>query len=168
MVDNPLKEKKGSRREAFKILGGLLASGAGAVTIVHYMVRRDPAADETVSLGPVTEFPTGEFQKRIVTITEHGTWQTGPVEKIIWLKRNPDDSFLVLSGTCPHMNCTINLQANQTFECPCHHSSYTSEGQVVLGPAPRPLDTLDYRVSDGILSVQYRNFRKGIPDKIPS
>ena len=44
MVENPMNEKKGSRREAFKILGGLLASGAGAVTIVHYLVRHDPGA----------------------------------------------------------------------------------------------------------------------------
>ena len=33
-------------------------------------------------------------------------------------------------------------------------------------PAPRPLDTLEYRVSgEGMLSVQFQNFRKGLTTK---
>ena len=108
----------------------------------------------------------GEFQKRLVTVTEHGTWLTGPVEKTLWIRRNPDDTFLVFSGTCPHMNCTVNLTAAKTFECPCHMSSFDAEGKVTSMPAPRPLDTLEYRVStEGELSVQYQNFRKALTTK---
>ncbi len=160
------KIQKKNRREAFKVLGGLLVCGGGAVGIVHYMVRRQPSADETVRLGPLTGFPVGEFQKRTVTVTEHGTWLEGPVEKTIWLRRNPDDTFLVFSGTCPHMNCDVNLLDDKTFECPCHHSHFDSDGKVLSMPAPRPLDTLEYRVSgEGIVSVQYQNFKKGLPAK---
>jgi Rieske Fe-S protein len=158
--------QKKNRREAFKVLGGLIVSGGGAFGIVHSMVRREPSADETVKVGPLSEFPVGEFQKRMVTVTEHGTWLEGPVEKTVWLRRNPDDSFLVFSGTCPHMNCTVNLLPDKTFECPCHHSHFDSEGKVTSLPAPRPLDTLEYRVSaDGVVSVQFQNFKKEIPTK---
>ena len=157
---------KNNRREAFKILGGLLASGGGAIGIVHYLVRREASADETVKLGAIAEFPVGEFQKRTVTVTEHGTWLSQPVEKTLWIRRNADDTFLVFSGTCPHMNCTVNLTATKTFECPCHHSAFDAEGNVTSAPAPRPLDTLEYRVSgDGALSVQFQNFRKGLTTK---
>jgi Rieske Fe-S protein len=129
------------------------------------MVRHDPIADESVSLGPLAEFPIGEFQKRTVTVTEEGTWQTAPVEKTLWIRRNADDTLLVFTATCPHMNCTVDLQPDKTFACPCHHSSFSAEGQVLLGPAPRPLDTLDYRVSGEEVTVQYQNFRKGIAEK---
>ena len=165
-----VQEKK-NRREAFKILGGLLVCGGGAFGIVHYMVRREASADEMVRLGPIAEFPIGEFQKRIVTVTEHGTWLTGPVEKTVWVRRNPEDSFTVFTGTCPHQNCTVNLLPDKTFECPCHHSTFNSEGAVTGPPAPRALDTLEYRVSgDGMLSAQFQNFRKELPTKelVPS
>lgn len=158
--------QKKNRREAFKVLGGLAVCGGGAFGIVHYAVRREPSADETVKVGPMSEFPVGEFQKRTVTVTEHGTWLEGPVEKTVWLRRNPDDSFLVFSGTCPHMNCTVNYLEDKTFECPCHHSHFDSEGKVTSMPAPRPLDTLEYRVAgDGTVSVQFQNFKKEIATK---
>ena len=155
-----------NRRELFKTLGGLVVCGGGAVGIVHYLVRREASADETVRLGAVTTFPVGQFQKRTVTVTEHGTWLSGPVEKTLWIRRNPDDTFLVFSGTCPHMNCTVNLTPEGTFECPCHHSTFDAEGAVTAMPAPRPLDTLEYRVSgEGVLSAQFQNFRKALARK---
>lgn len=157
---------KKNRREAFKVLGGLIVCGGGAIGIVHSLARREASADETVKIGPVAEFPLGEFQKRMVSVTEHGTWLTGPVEKTLWIRRNPDDTFVVFSGTCPHMNCVVNLTAAKTFQCPCHNSAFDAEGKVTSMPAPRPLDTLEYRVSaDGQLSVQYQNFRKGLTTK---
>lgn len=164
------KEKK-SRREAFKILGGLVVSGTGAFGIVHYMVRREASADEMVKLGPLSGFPVGQFQKRVVTVTEHGTWLSGPVEKTLWVRRNADETFLVFSGTCPHRNCTVNLLPDSTFECPCHNSHFDSQGLVTSPPAPRPLDTLEYRISgDGVVSVQFQNFKKGLATKelVPS
>jgi menaquinol-cytochrome c reductase iron-sulfur subunit len=67
------------------------------------------------------------------------------------------------------MNCTINEAPGQTFACPCHQSGFDSEGRVTAGPSPRPLDTLEYRVSssdaDGQLSVQFQNYKKGLPNK---
>ena len=158
--------KNKSRREAFKILGGLLVCGGASFGIVHYAVRREASADETVRLGPISDFPLGEFQKRSVTVTEHGTWLSGPVEKTLWLRRNPDDTFLVFTGTCPHMNCIVNLMPDRTFACPCHMSAFDAEGKVTAGPSPRPLDTLEYRISgDGQLSVQFQNYKKGLPAK---
>ena len=155
-----------NRRDAVKVLGGLIICGGASVGIVHYAVRREASADETVRLGPVSEYPVGQFQKRTVTVTEHGTWLTGPVEKTLWIRRNSDETFLVFSGTCPHMNCTVNDAPGQTFACPCHQSAFDTEGRVTAGPAPRPLDTLEYRVSgDGLLSVQFQNFKKGLPNK---
>jgi len=158
--------KPKNRREAFKILGGLLVCGGASLGIVHYAVRDEASADETVKLGPISEFPTGEFQKRLVTVTEHGTWFSGPVEKTLWIRRNADETFLVFTGTCPHMNCIVNEAPGQTFACPCHQSSFNSEGAVTAGPSPRPLDTLEYRLSaDGVLSVQFQNYKKGLAKK---
>ena len=46
-----------------------MAYGGGAVGIVHYMVRREPSADETVVVGPLFEFSIQfqNFRKEIPT-----------------------------------------------------------------------------------------------------
>ena len=161
-----VKSMDRNRREALRILGGLLVCGGGAIGIVHSAVRREPAADEHISLGSLSALPVGQFQKRTVTVTEYGTWFQWRAEKTVWIRRNADDSCLVFTGTCPHRNCIVDLDGS-TFHCPCHHSRFDWEGRLLSPPALRSLDTLEYRVlTDGIVSVQFQNFKKRISTKV--
>jgi cytochrome b6-f complex iron-sulfur subunit len=70
---------------------------------------------------------------------------------------------LALWQKCPHLGCTVpwrsdfEYQARKGwFRCPCHGSTYTREGGVIVfGPAPRPLDVFPLKVQDdGSLIVQ--------------
>jgi len=64
--------------------------------------------------------------------------------------------LLALWRKCPHLGCTVPWRADFTFlgrtgwfRCPCHGSTYTKEGGIlVAGPAPRPLDLFDLEVQD--------------------
>lgn len=45
-----------------------------------------------------------------------------------------------LSPVCPHMGCDVAWNAAEaSWDCPCHGSRFTSTGQVLNGPAVRPL-----------------------------
>lgn len=45
-----------------------------------------------------------------------------------------------VSRTCTHLGCKINHRETAGFlECPCHQSRFTPEGEVIQGPAKRPL-----------------------------
>lgn len=46
--------------------------------------------------------------------------------------------FIALSPICSHAGCEVRVMPN-SFECPCHGSVYSIEGEVENGPAPRPL-----------------------------
>lgn len=58
--------------------------------------------------------------------------------------RSEDDEVLAVSAKCTHMGCTIDWNATaKTWDCPCHGSRFTLEGEIVEGPAARPLPKVD-------------------------
>jgi len=53
------------------------------------------------------------------------------------------------SAICTHKGCTVAPKGNQLV-CPCHGSVYDlSTGEVLAGPAPAPLATVDVKVKGG-------------------
>jgi nitrite reductase/ring-hydroxylating ferredoxin subunit len=51
---------------------------------------------------------------------------------------NETDGFYAISSVCTHLGCNVK-RGGPGFACPCHGSQYDENGQVVRGPAPKPL-----------------------------
>ncbi len=49
--------------------------------------------------------------------------------------------FYALAAICTHLGCTPRLEGKQ-FVCPCHGSRFAFNGEVLSGPARRPLDRI--------------------------
>jgi Rieske Fe-S protein len=63
--------------------------------------------------------------------------------------------FKAFSAVCTHMGCIVNQISNGTIDCPCHGSQYSiTTGDVVSGPAPRPLPAKQIKVTGDSIFLQ--------------
>lgn len=60
--------------------------------------------------------------------------------------KDPEGALHAVSAVCSHMGCIVSWNAGETsWDCPCHGSRFSCDGQVLQGPAVQPLEprTLD-------------------------
>jgi len=58
--------------------------------------------------------------------------------------RKSSSKFIALNIVCTHKKCKVDYDGS-SFECPCHGSTYDSNGKVTGGPAPKSLKS--YKVT---------------------
>jgi Rieske Fe-S protein len=60
--------------------------------------------------------------------------------------RNEKGKLITLSPVCTHLGCRVHWNGtDHTWECPCHGSRFQPTGEVIAGPAERPLEQLDLK-----------------------
>ncbi|KHF37646.1 Cytochrome b6-f complex iron-sulfur subunit [Paenibacillus sp. P1XP2] len=61
--------------------------------------------------------------------------------------RDDEGNLYIVDTTCSHMGCEVEWNdGERSWDCPCHGSRYTYEGEVIEGPATKPLDKLEKRI----------------------
>jgi menaquinol-cytochrome c reductase iron-sulfur subunit len=75
--------------------------------------------------------------------------------------------FTIFSPICPHLGCRYSwVDAQNKFICPCHGSEFTDVGAHVAGPAPRGLDPLPLRNTNGKAELTWIEYKQNTPDHI--
>ena len=136
----PEKEKKSTiSRRNFCVAAGLaacgMATGGAGVVFVDFLKPRALFEPPTAfSVGPPDAIAVGS----VVTNVEHRAYVIRVAE-----------GFRALSAVCTHLGCITRFQPDRNIiACPCHGSQFTLGGDVLHGPAPRPLRWLQMSLSE--------------------
>lgn len=161
------------RRNLLKVV---LASGAAALCasalappIAYVVAKRSGTGGERwVKTVRLDQLPEGQPRKVKIVTDVRDAWKLEKAAELgaVWLVRT-GEKVRALSVVCPHLGCSIGAdEEGNGFNCPCHDSSFTTEGKRENGPSPRDMDALETRITDGVVEVDFRRFRQGTPDRI--
>lgn len=127
------QETEQSRRDFFLRIG----VGACAVAAVGSAITTLDYLKPKVLFEPSTSFVAGsplDFTEGVVRFNK---------EKKAYVIGAAGGVY-ALSAVCTHLGCITRFRSDErVIACPCHGSRFDLEGNVVHGPAPRPLPWLD-------------------------
>ncbi len=98
-----------------------------------------------VDIGPVTAVPVGRA----------GSFQDPASGDPAYVVQPKTGDLKAFSAVCTHNGCTVDFSpSDQQFVCPCHGAAFdAATGQVLQGPARRPLPSIPLTVSGGQIYV---------------
>ncbi|SNB44802.1 ubiquinol-cytochrome c reductase iron-sulfur subunit [Geobacter sp. DSM 9736] len=109
-------------RSRRNFLGTLIAFIAGLFLLHRYLTPRMPLRQRRLVLPKAEVPPEGALvyrQARMAVIRS-------------------GESLHALELVCTHLGCTVSVTPGELV-CPCHGSRFDREGNVIRGPADRPL-----------------------------
>lgn len=115
-----------------------LIAGAAAMAGLGRFLKTKPSPKKVVLSAAVSAVPNEGalvFKDERVAIARNGA------------------GFYALSLVCTHLGCTVSVTAEGLF-CPCHGSRFDVEGNVMKGPATRPLKMLVVEIKGDSLYVR--------------
>lgn len=124
------------------------AVGALATTACASVAATRVAASDGALRLPLRAYPALLTPGGAIRVQPEGA----PTQ--VYILANAGDEYVALSPICTHQGCTVDLQG-ELLVCPCHGSTYDRSGQVLRGPAERPLARHPVQVTDdGVLVIQ--------------
>ena len=125
----PPLQKPIKRRDFIWTAWGAFAAflGASAGAMGKFMLPNVLYEESQVfKAGKPEDFPLGVSTK---LTKDHRVWVV-----------KTDHTLYAFWARCTHLGCTPNwFDAEKRFKCPCHGSNFNIEGDVIAGPAPKPL-----------------------------
>jgi menaquinol-cytochrome c reductase iron-sulfur subunit len=155
-------------KTAIGILGGIITlffAGPMVATLIGPMYRRQQTS--FAKLGSIAPLPHGEPVNLSFQYEKVDAYMRGQAVHNVWVIKHSATDVTVFSPICTHLGCRYNWDAAaQQFRCPCHGSIFSITGEVLGGPAPRPLDRLPHKIQSGELLVEWERFEPGVPQKV--
>ena len=131
-----------------------------------------------IRICPLDTLPADGVPRPFPVVTDVvDAWTHIPNQRVglIFLSRTDSTDgpqITAFTATCPHLGCAVEFNTGDSqFECPCHASAFTKEGEKLFGPSLRGLDPLSAKVETNgeqkEILVAFEKFRTGIAEREP-
>ncbi len=141
-----------------RVLKGGICAGVGLIcaclggTAVPYLLAppKRQAGVQWIKAGELRDFAPGNPHSVSFRRSRTDAWKTDSEEANAWVVNQGAGRITAFSPICTHLGCLYRWQAAaHQFVCPCHGSRFAISGEVLAGPAPRPLDRYEVRLEGG-------------------
>ncbi len=169
------------------VCGGIVAlfpfaAGLGVITDPWRRKSKSAAGnegDKLVPICPLAALPADGVPRAFPVIADiTDGWTRAAKQRIgmIFMSRTDADGkskIVAFNAECPHLGCFVDYNpADQHFECPCHKSAFSKDGEKLYGPSRRGLDSLPVKLQDEgdqqEILVAFQKFQKGIAERTPA
>jgi len=125
------------------LIGGSLMGCVGS----YLLGRQNNLTHGWADAGDVSDMQAGTpHQVRFERAVVDG-WKLRTEESSAWVILDQERRVTAFSPACTHLGCAYGWQADKKlFTCPCHGSVFNVQGDVLQGPATRPLDRYSTKV----------------------
>ncbi len=136
---------------AMGLIGLAMAVPAAIYLLFPPKLRKEAEWVETADLSNI---PTGTPTEIAFNRKRVDGWKVTTEKATAWVVKKPNNDVVAFSPICTHLGCAYHWDdGSHTFICPCHTSVFSIDGQVLGGPAPRPLDRFMTRIEAGKLDI---------------
>ncbi|MDF1500259.1 MAG: ubiquinol-cytochrome c reductase iron-sulfur subunit [Anaerolineales bacterium] len=141
-------EARLSRRGFLTTLQGFLAAVGVTALFAPVIAFFWPAKLEETPSDPV---PVGD--KDSIAPGDAQTVRFGRYPAIVI--NTPGKGLVAYSAVCTHFACLVAWDPEaQVLACPCHEGYFDpSDGSVISGPPPAPLESIPLKITDGTIFI---------------
>jgi len=148
------------RRDFVKIVLAFLGTIMGAVVglpAIGYLISpaiKVQKKEAWIPLGPLENYPVGTPTLFNFTRTTVNGWEKTVSSYGAYVIRSGANDLKVFSNMCTHLSCRVTWNDDESeYICPCHDAHFGSDGQVLSGPPPKPLNEYETKIEEGELFI---------------
>jgi menaquinol-cytochrome c reductase iron-sulfur subunit len=137
-------------------LGAAMTAIAGIPAAIYLLTKpRNSGGTGLVEIADLNALQPGKPEEIVYFRIRTDAWRRVKEKTTTWVVKSADSKNVVaFAPQCTHLGCIYHWEGEaKSFVCPCHASSFSIDGAVLEGPAPRPLDRYVTRIERGKVLV---------------